>query len=178
MAEADATAWLARRRVALGFLCGAASLWLARPTWTSWTVGCAVALAGETLRVWAAGHLEKNRDVAASGPYRLTAHPLYAGSTVMGAGFAIVAAHPAVAVLIAVYLGATITAAIRREDAFLRARFGDGYAAYKAGRDEGSARRFSLARALRNREHRAAGGLVVVAIVLALRVAFGPQPGG
>ncbi|MCA1586159.1 MAG: isoprenylcysteine carboxylmethyltransferase family protein, partial [Acidobacteria bacterium] len=68
---------LARWRVTAGFLCGALALWLARPTWLSLALGALVALAGEGLRVWAAGHLEKSREVTASGPYRLVRHPLY-----------------------------------------------------------------------------------------------------
>ena len=40
--------------------------------------------AGEALRIWAAGHLEKGREVTASGPYRWTRHPLYLGSTIIG----------------------------------------------------------------------------------------------
>ena len=56
-----------------------AALVLAQPTWPFWRVGPAVALAGEVLRVWAAGHLEKSREVTSSGPYRFTRHPLYVG---------------------------------------------------------------------------------------------------
>ena len=61
---------LARRRVPLGFVTAVAALVLARPTWTTWRYGLLVALAGEAIRVWAAGHLEKSREVTRSGPYR------------------------------------------------------------------------------------------------------------
>ena len=104
----DLAGWLARRRVALGFACGVAALWLSRPTWTTWTAGCAIALAGEMVRIWAAGHVEKNREVTASGPYRFSAHPLYVGSAIIGVGFAVSAASPVVAVLVGAYLAATI----------------------------------------------------------------------
>jgi len=45
-----------------------------------------VAACGELLRLWAAGHLEKSREVTTSGPYRFTRHPLYMGSTLIGIG--------------------------------------------------------------------------------------------
>ena len=83
---------LARYRVRLGFIAAAAALWLAQPTTTSLAAGAAIALAGEGLRIWAAGHLEKGREVTASGPYRLSRHPLYLGSALIGAGFAVASA--------------------------------------------------------------------------------------
>ena len=68
-------------------------LWLARPTSRSLAIGGAMALVGEALRIWAAGHLEKGREVTRSGPYRLTRHPLYLGSAIIGVGVAIAAAR-------------------------------------------------------------------------------------
>jgi hypothetical protein len=66
---ADVRRLLARNRVRLGFAASALALWLARPTPTSLMAGAIVAVAGEALRIWAAGHLEKGREVTASGPY-------------------------------------------------------------------------------------------------------------
>src|SRR5437667_4604651 len=79
---------LARRRVALGFVCGAAVLLLARPTLRSLVIGGAMATAGEMVRLWAAGALETGREGPRSGPYRFTRHPLYIGSAIIGAGVA------------------------------------------------------------------------------------------
>jgi protein-S-isoprenylcysteine O-methyltransferase Ste14 len=165
-------AFLARRRVFLGFVTAAATVVLARPTWRSWWVGLAVAIVGEAVRVWAAGHLEKSREVTRSGPYRWTRHPLYAGSCVIAAGVVVAAAHPIVAVLAVVYMGTTITAAIRTEEAFLRRTFGDTYDRYaRSGlRDVGTTRQFSLARAVRNREYRAVLGVLVGFAFLALKI--------
>ncbi len=89
--------FLARRRVTLGFVTTVAALVLARPTWTTWQVGLLVALAGEAIRVWAAGHLEKGREVTTSGPYRWTAHPLYVGSSLLALGVVIAARNVPVA---------------------------------------------------------------------------------
>src|SRR5436309_3667654 len=107
---------LARLRVALGWVFGVLVIVLAEPTLRSLAIGLSVAAAGEAIRVWAAGHLNKAREVTSSGPYRWTSHPLYVGSSVMGVGLAIACASITVAVLIAVYLVTTVTAAIKSEE--------------------------------------------------------------
>lgn len=164
---------LARRRVALGFACGAAALWLAEPTWPSVAAGAAVAAAGEALRLWAAGHLEKGREVTSSGPYRFMRHPLYAGSALIGTGVAVASASLWVAGIAAAYLGLVLAAAARAEETHLRATFGRAYAAYAAqrGPGAGAARRWSAARARRNREHVTLVGVAAGFALLALRAA-------
>ena len=160
----------ARRRVPLGYALGGLALWFADPTPRSLAIGAAVGAVGEALRIWAAGHLEKGREVTNTGPYAITRHPLYAGSTIMGAGLAIAANSLAVAVLVLAYLGVTITAAIRSEEAHLTDKFGGHYPAYREGTATPGARRFSLARAMRNKEYRALFGFLAVLALLALRL--------
>lgn len=162
--------FLARRRVALGFLFGAAVLTLARPTWRSLAVGATVAVVGQAVRLWAAGHLEKSREVTSSGPYQFTRHPLYVGSSIMALGVALGAGSLLVALLVLVYMATTISAAIRSEEAFLRQRFGDAYDAYAESRGAPVARHFSWERAWRNKEYRAVTGLILFLGVLALTV--------
>jgi protein-S-isoprenylcysteine O-methyltransferase Ste14 len=158
---------IARLRVTMGFIFGILAIWLARPTPTSLIAGAAVALVGEAIRVWAAGHLEKGREVTTSGPYRFTRHPLYLGSTVIGVGLAVASASPVVAVMVIVYLTVTLTAAVRTEEAHLTDKFGAAYPEYRAGRTDGVPRRFSAARAVKNREYRALLGLLLVLAVFA-----------
>jgi protein-S-isoprenylcysteine O-methyltransferase Ste14 len=157
--------------VQLGFVCGIAVLWLATPSARSLAIGGAIAAAGEVLRIWAAGHLEKGREVTRSGPYRLTRHPLYVGSAIVGAGAAVAAARFSAALLIATYLGVTILSAIRTEEAGMRASFGDQYDAYLDSRASPVSRAFSLRRAMKNKEYRAVAGLTVVAAILAFKAA-------
>lgn len=165
----DVSARLARVRVPIGFAASVAALVLARPTWTSVAWGLALAVGGEAMRFWAAGHLEKGREVTSSGPYRFTGHPLYLGSTLLGAGFAVASNSVIVGVMAGLYLMLTLGAAIRSEEAGLRTKFGLEYEEYRAGRGAGQARRFSLERATRNREHRAVAGVAGVMILLALK---------
>ena len=63
----------------------------------------------------------------------------------------------------------TITAAILTENAFLRQTFGADYAAWQAGAAPTVERRFSLERAMRNREYRALMGLLLGAALLAYK---------
>jgi protein-S-isoprenylcysteine O-methyltransferase Ste14 len=158
---------LARRRVPLGFVVGALAMLLARPTGRTLIAGGLIAVAGEALRVWAAGHLEKGREVTMTGPYRLTRHPLYVGSTLIGVGLVVASANWWVTALILAYLGATLTAAIRTEEAHLTEKFGAAYPDYRGGRSSEGRRHFSIYRAMRNREHRAAIGVVLGLAVLA-----------
>ncbi len=104
--------------------------------------------------------------MTSSGPYRFTRHPLYLGSSLMGLGLAVAANHWAVAVLIVAYLGVTLWVAIRTEEAYLRATFGDTYDRYAGGALPVVARRFSLERAWRNKEYRAPIGLLLVCVFL------------
>ena len=168
----DLTRQIVRLRVPIGFLCGPVAYWLARPTWTSLAVGYGVVVVGEGIRVWAAGHLQKGREVTRSGPYRLVAHPLYLGSALIGLGMAIASASLWVTLLAAAYLGATVIPAIRVEEQWLRATFGNEYDAYRETQAAPADRRFSLARAIANHEYRAVVGLAAVAALLALKVAW------
>ena len=157
---------LARFRVPLGFAFAALAFWFARPTMTSLLLGLVAALAGEGLRIWAAGHLEKGREVTRSGPYRFVRHPLYLGSSLMGLGFAVAARSAIAAAVVVIYLAATLVAAMRTEEAALDARFAGEYAAYREGRAARSDRPFSVARVLANREPRAVAGLAVAWAIL------------
>jgi protein-S-isoprenylcysteine O-methyltransferase Ste14 len=170
---------LARLRVALGFVFGLLVLVLAQPTGRSLTIGMSIAACGEAIRVWAAGHLRKSREVTVSGPYRWSPHPLYVGSAVMGVGLAVAAASIPVALLIAVYLVATLTAAIKSEEAFLRRTFGDQYDLYRSGvaarrreRNAAARRPFSFEQAMANREYRAVIGLGVVILLLVWKATY------
>lgn len=163
---------IARFRVTIGFVAGVVVVWLASPTW--WTLGAGglVALVGEGVRIWAAGHLEKGREVTSSGPYAFTRHPLYVGSSIIGIGLAIASASAVVAVLVLAYLAITLTAAVRTEEAHLTEKFGDAYPDYRAGRTPGESREFSFARAKRNREYRAVIGVLVAFALLALKTFY------
>jgi protein-S-isoprenylcysteine O-methyltransferase Ste14 len=169
---AEAIRFFSRFRVALGFLCGVAVFWFAAPTRASIAAGLPVAVAGELLRVWAAGHLNKSREVTRSGPYRYVAHPLYVGSSLIGAGLAIGSGSVVVAGIVAGYLIVTLTAAIKNEEQFLREKFGATYDEYRLRDVVDRERRFSWSQAMANREYRAVAGVTVAVLLLLWKATY------
>jgi len=163
---------LARFRVPLGFACAAVAIPLAQPDATSLWLGGAIAVAGEAVRVWASGHLEKSREVTRSGPYKLVRHPLYLGSAIIGVGFMIAVRNPWVAALVTAYLGTTYLAAMRSEEGHLDEKFDGAYAAYRDGRSAPVERSFSWARLRANEEYRAIAGLAIGLGLLYLKSRF------
>lgn len=115
---------IARRiRVPLGFAFAVLYVWLARPTWTSIFAGGAVAAVGVAIRALASGHVKKNTELTMSGPYACSRNPLYVGSIVIGAGFAVAALSWWIVVGLAVLFLAIYIPVIRSEEAFLRSQF-------------------------------------------------------
>ncbi len=66
----------------------------AHPVWPTYAIGSAVAALGIGLRVWACGHLRKNRELVTSGPYAHVQHPLYLGTFLITAGAIIAGGSP------------------------------------------------------------------------------------
>jgi protein-S-isoprenylcysteine O-methyltransferase Ste14 len=63
----------------------------ARPCQPGIIVGIALIVLGEIIRIWAAGHLEKNETLTVSGPYAYVKNPLYVGTILITGGFCILA---------------------------------------------------------------------------------------
>jgi len=166
---------VARWRVPLGFATFIAAFVFSTPTPRSFVLGILVAAVGQALRVWAAGHIEKGREVTRSGPYQYLRHPLYVGSLLMGAGFVLASASVWTAALAVAYFTVTYVAAVRSEEATLDARFSGEYSAYREGRATAASapatRRFSRDRAFgMNKEWRSLAGLSGAFALMALRV--------
>jgi protein-S-isoprenylcysteine O-methyltransferase Ste14 len=162
--------FLVRRRVPIGFVCAGIAYWLATPSAASIAMGLLIAVPGEALRVWAAGHLDKGREITRSGPYRFVRHPLYLGSAFLGAGFIVAARSWWVAILVGAYLAVALVAAMRAEESALDERFDGAYTAYRDGRAVPVSRPFSRARVAANREPRAIAGLIAGFLLLIVRM--------
>ena len=118
---------LARRiRVPLGFLLAAGYLVVARPTPLTLIVGAAIAFVGLLVRAWAAGHIAKNDRLATTGPYAHTRNPLYFGSFLIAAGFAI-AAHWSLLLFVIAFFVLIYAPTIRDERLSIQARFPEAY---------------------------------------------------
>jgi len=118
-------------RLPLGFIFGIAYLIWARPTILTLAVGGAVAFAGVLVRAWAAGHIVKNRRLAVTGPYAHTRNPLYFGSFLIGAGFAI-AVHWGLLLVVIAFWVLVYAPTMERERANIRERFPEAYDRYSA----------------------------------------------
>lgn len=65
----------------------------ARPKPHLFLAGLPFIVAGEMLRLWAAGHLSKNREVTTTGPYSYVKNPLYLGTFLIMIGFCFLASR-------------------------------------------------------------------------------------
>jgi protein-S-isoprenylcysteine O-methyltransferase Ste14 len=172
-----------RVRVPLGFALAAVYLLFARPTPLTLTVGALIALCGLLLRGWAAGYIVKKKSLAVGGPYAHTRNPLYLGSFLIAAGFA-VAAHWSLLLLVAAFFGLIYAPTIARERREIRQRFPDEYSEYErnvpaflprplpwragTGHQDGE---FSFSLYMRNGEWRALLGFAFALLWLVLRMA-------
>jgi protein-S-isoprenylcysteine O-methyltransferase Ste14 len=63
----------------------------AEPKFPEMVVGVVLIALGESVRIWAAGHLQKNEVLTVTGPYAYVKNPLYIGSILIATGFCILA---------------------------------------------------------------------------------------
>ena len=78
------------RRVPL-FIGGLLLVIFAKPNFPGVIVGIFLIIIGEGIRIWAAGHLQKNETLTVTGPYAYVKNPLYIGSILITTGFCILA---------------------------------------------------------------------------------------
>jgi len=163
---------VARLRVLSGFLMVAAFLWLSAPTWTSLAWGLPVSALGLLLRAWAAGHLEKNRALAESGPYAYVRNPLYIGTLTVAAGLVIASRRWELGVLFAAVFLLIYLPVVELEEQHLRSLF-PSYADYakrvprlwpRIGKPAG--KRFQWSVYMRNQEYQALAGFLAGVVVL------------
>ncbi len=181
---------IARRiRVPLGFLTAALYLFellrrAPHPTAVAWSL--ALVLPGLWLRGYAAGYVKKNRELTVTGPYAHTRNPLYLGSMLMAAGFALALLSWPVALALAVGFAVIYIPVIASEERFLRGAFPD-FDAYcrrvprliprltpaRPSPRQSAPGAFSFALYLKHREYNAAMGVALLYLsLLFLRPVF------
>lgn len=120
---------IARRiRVPLGFLVAGVYLVEAarrEPHAAAIAWSLALVLPGLALRGYAAGTVEKNRELTVTGPYAYTRNPLYLGSMLMAGGFALALFSWPVALLIGGGFAVVYVPVIAAEERDLRTRFAE-----------------------------------------------------
>lgn len=171
---------VARRiRVPLGFLLAVLFIWLAQPTWISLAVGAIVSVIGIWVRALAAGHVKKNAELTTTGPYAYTRNPLYLGSILIAAGFAVASRSWWIVLALAGMFTAIYIPVIRSEEAFLRSTFA-GFDEYCrrvprllprfTGAYSGERTPWSRAQYLKHREYNAIIGSALLWSVLVAKI--------
>lgn len=101
-------------------------------------LGVAILLAGQALRLWAAGYIPKYRTevigapvLVTWGPYKWVRNPLYSGNGVMGLGWALMVGWGWVIAFSVAFLLLYCLIVIPAEEQFLEEKFGDVYRDYK-----------------------------------------------
>jgi len=175
----DTWSRVARRiRVPLGFIFTVVYLWLARPTKASLITGAIVLLPGLVLRGLASGHVQKDKQLTTSGPYAYTRNPLYLGSLMLAAGFAIAARSWWIVALMLAMFAVIYIPVIAGEERYLRQTFPDydDYARHVPRMmprltpygSQPSA--YSSARYWKHREYQASIGCLAVLAVLVVKL--------
>lgn len=95
--------------------------------------GFVIAALGQLWRIYAAGVIHKNRQLASTGAYSLVRHPLYLGNFLILGGFTLAAGNWVVVAVVAFFFAFYYPAAIRYEDHKLEQIFGDEWRAWSSG---------------------------------------------
>ncbi len=141
---------------------------IARPTQCSVWIGLPLVMAGEAIRIWAAGYLNKLNELVTIGPYRLCRNPMYIGSFAMSSGYLCMCNRLDAWVAGLFVFWVLHGAAIAYEEKLLSEKFGERYAKYRAsvprmlprpGQTSGG---FSFEQFMLNDEYRALAGAAIV----------------
>lgn len=85
--------------------------------------GLPLVVLGTIIRLWASGHVKKDKELATDGPYAFVRHPLYVGNILTGLGFCIASglwwSYPVFLLFLLLFY----PPAIRQEDAKLHRLF-------------------------------------------------------
>lgn len=187
------TRWqlVARRiRVPLGFFTAGIylfELWRRAPQPVAVAWSLALVLPGLWLRGYAAGYVKKNRELTMTGPYAHIRNPLYLGSMLVAAGFAVALLNWEVVLALAMGFAMIYVPVIASEERFLRATFPE-FGAYcrrvprliprltpaRVSGNGSTPGRFSFSLYLKHREYNAGiGAALLYLCLLFLRLVIG-----
>jgi protein-S-isoprenylcysteine O-methyltransferase Ste14 len=97
----------------------------ATPTPESLAWGALIIFLGAVGRTWASGYIEKNEELATSGPYRFSRNPLYVFNLIMFIGYCVMSANVWVGLAAAAGFTFIYIPIIRREAANMQRFFGN-----------------------------------------------------
>jgi len=173
--------WIRRNRRNVGIPLALVVLILAKFDARYLWLSIAMVASGEAIRIWAAGHLQKEKVMTTGGPYRLIRNPLYLGSFLIAAGFSVVAGSIWVWLIVFAYFLLCYIPVIRYEENILREKFPDEYPPYAQAVPAlypgtrlypKSTTFFTWKQALKNKEYNAVLGILAGYVCLFVRSAF------
>jgi protein-S-isoprenylcysteine O-methyltransferase Ste14 len=112
-------------RQVIGLLLVAVCAHFTKPDSGTVAIGLALAVVGQVFRIYAAGFIHKNKQLASTGPYALVRHPLYLGNFLILIGFTVASANLYVTIGVVLFFLIWYPAAIAYEDSKLENIFED-----------------------------------------------------
>lgn len=97
------------------------------PEQTLLYAGTGIAIIGALIRLWASGHVKKNKELATDGPYAFVRHPLYVGNILLLVGYSLASSLWWSYVLMVALLLFYYPPTISYEDNKLRNFFGEAW---------------------------------------------------
>ena len=94
--------------------------------------GVVLAAIGELIRMWASGHIKKDKSLATDGPYGFVRHPLYVGNFLISIGFLMAANLLWGWIVFVLFWILFYPTTIAAEDHKLHGLFGDDWTAWRA----------------------------------------------
>jgi len=152
-----------------------------RPEFSPYSIGLALVLVGQIVRIWSAGHISKNRQLATFGPFAYVRNPLYLGSLLIIIGYSAMTNRIEVWAPIILVFGIMHWGAIIWEERYLSGKFGETFEDYRGSvprliprlTPAFKVRGFSLRQVWINREQVSALSTLGIIIVFALKLWWG-----
>lgn len=172
--------FLFRRRTSFLFLGTFAVLVLGKPDAASIIIGLPFVVAGEAIRLWVSGYLNKMEILTTGGPFALCRNPMYIGTFLISMGYFIMAHRIDVLVFGTILFWLFHAGAVFYEEKLLRERFGAEYESYcsrvprfipKLQRFSGNGQ-FSLRQLISNKEHQRITLPIIITVLLFLKAHF------
>jgi protein-S-isoprenylcysteine O-methyltransferase Ste14 len=122
--------WVVRKRTMFSLLVPLIFLIFAHPTAHLLAAGVVLVVLGEIIRIWAAGCISKNAELACKGPFAFVRNPLYLGSLFIGASYCVMSGLWWSAVVSVVMYYYFYVGTIVNEEEHLRGALGEAYTHY------------------------------------------------
>lgn len=159
-------------------------IFLAKPALFPFLTGLGLCLLGLMFRMWAAGHIRKEKELTVSGPYKYTRNPLYLGNLILGISIVVGTYSWWCLLIFVVYFLLFYPPVMREERERMKCLFPEKYDEYKKRvplffpslKPSVSSKKikFSLPLYKKNREYRALIGASIFWFILGLKMIFFP----